>query len=230
VRARPPQTTFAIASVCLLNYAIAVWSGIYLGVPPKVYNPTVTKIFGNFVYLTYCANFVGACYFSAHWLAAVSGNDALDAALVRLFPVTFTLGCFMSVAYYGLDYFNEDNRRRKAAQKKHYPYCEVSSHLEHGLPLPTVLGFALSLRVDPASDAGSVAAQLRQQSFDLPIFICMCGYVAMLHYNKSATGLWAYGLFDDVTRSAGVAGRCALVAALMLAALALSRFGIWLVP
>ena len=70
-----------------------------------------SRYLGRFTFLTVQSNFILTGYFGfATACAAVGGGSSssrkLDAFAVRTFPLVFSLGAFLTFAYYGLDHFN----------------------------------------------------------------------------------------------------------------------------
>ena len=156
-------------------------------------------------------------FFGASLYSALLDAPALDAVLVRLFPLAFALGVFLTLAYYALDHFNPESiRRRQLARRKH-PYIEYGANIEHGLALPAVVLYTTSL--SHSVPAASFA--------DVGIFVggYISFYLVFIHINKILTGLWVYPVLVDITLQYGAIGRNVFFAALLSVFLALAGLG-----
>ena len=109
-----------------------------------------TKYLGHWCYLTYQTNVLSTLYFGASVVACVAPSAALDTALMALYPLFFTLGVFITTAYYALDHTNPTNVRIKSSlQRQGWRWIWVSSHVEHALSLPIAILYACSIRCAP---------------------------------------------------------------------------------
>jgi hypothetical protein len=154
------------------------------------------RYLGDWLYLTFQCNVVGAIYFGATLANAVF-DAGIDQWLWYLFPLVFALGTFLTVAYYGLDHFNPENWRRKEEVIGTYPHVHICSHLEHAHALPLVLVFATCVDVPNGIAAPSTSDAV------CTIAVYMAGYLSLIHLNQLLTGAWPYAVIDDVTRSGG---------------------------
>ena len=75
---------------------------------------------GRYTFLTVQTNFLGTLYFGAAVGTVVLDAAVLDVVVVRLFPVMFALGVFLTLAYVGC----QDMPSASAlCPKKHAPTC-----------------------------------------------------------------------------------------------------------
>lgn len=140
----------------------------------------------------------------AYYLASVLDTDGMwRQPLLDLFPLMFAIGCFLTLAYYGLDHFNEEAIRQKERCRAEYPYVHLASHLEHGHALPLVLLHACTLDVSGLQ----VPEGYLSTSAILYILCYILFYLLTIHLNRIWTGSWTYSVIDDVTRAYGSMGR-----------------------
>jgi len=206
-----------VAAVCCACQLLVLYSTFFFDSDPNVEEPILCKHFGRLTFLTVQSNSLLSIFFGASLLSAMVDTPALDAVLLRLFPLAFALGVFLTLAYYALDHFNPESvRRRQRALRKH-PYIEYGANIEHGLALPAIALFCTSLSHSaPAASAT-----------DVGVFVggYISFYLGFLHVNKYLTGLWVYPVVDDITSQYGAAGRNVFFAALLSVFLALACLG-----
>lgn len=124
----------------------------HLQPPPPAPLAAATKYLGHWCYLTYQTNLLSTLYFGASVVACVAPSAELDTALMALYPLFFTLGVFITTAYYALDHTNPTNVRIKSSlQRQGWRWIWVSSHVEHALSLPIAILYACSIRYAPLS-------------------------------------------------------------------------------
>ena len=199
-----PLCPLPVALGCFGCFAVALGSQMTIAVPARVVRPALTKYTGRLTFLTVQTNILCCLYFLG---VLVTGwglpAPAVEAVLVRTFPLCFSLGFFVTPAYYGLNHFNEQSIqiRRKFSEK--YPYVWLAAHLEHCFALPAVVAYArcLTPRVGPA---------------DTTVFVggYAAAYLAFTLALKRATGEWVYPVFNDVYARRGVPGVLLLLAVL----------------
>jgi len=209
-----------VAAVCLGVQVTALLSNMFLAVDPRKFMPLATQYFGRLTFLTVQSNILMTAYYAAVLGAVLSheNTSAQEELLVRLFPLCFSLGTFLTVAYYALDHFNPENVKKRAAfAKTGYPYVEIASHLEHGLALPAVLLFTYNLDVDiPGPQVEDI----------LRYVVGYVGfYLAFTHVNKFMTGVWVYPIIEDVSKAAGHLGRTVFLLALVCVFVAFAFLG-----
>ena len=205
---------FASAFVGFAGFNFAVFTAHMLAVPPMLFDPVCARVFNRWLYLTYQSNIMCMLYF---------GACLWSGAPIQLFPLVFALGAFLTIAYYVLDHFNAETRRRKDVHKQIYPYIHWASHLEHGHALPLVLLHAATVELPAGalpSDGDAARIVVGYNLF----------YLLLVHLNHALTGRWPYAVIDDVTRAGGVVGRLlffavltAIFAAFALCGLAILR-------
>merc|ERR1712194_129037 len=93
------------AAVCFACYSAETVSN-FNGVPPELCNPVPTRYFGRLVFLTVQTNILNTIYYACCLIAAVFNLPILEKVVVEAFPLSFGLGVFLTIGYYGLDHFN----------------------------------------------------------------------------------------------------------------------------
>jgi len=201
-------------AVCLCGFLISIYSTYFLGVPPQKIQPIATQFLGRWSYLTFQTNVLCTLFYGCV-LADI------EAITTHMYPLAFSLGVFLTLAYYGLDHFNAEQVHRRRVWKREYPWVQVSAHAEHALALPLTLAYACASR-DPALPVPPTS----------DITVCVAGYMAfyliLVHANKYATGQWIYPIFDDVTKAGGAAGRVAFILVLCGVIVGLAFVGQWI--
>ena len=213
----------SIECVCLAGFSVAWFSAVFLGAPPQLFDPQGTKFLGRWIHLTYWSNVSGVVFFATSVADATMFGDRRRQFLLCLFPLIFGAGCFLTLAYYGLDHFNAESIRKKERCRGVRPYIFWNDHLAHGHALPLVLLHAATLEAPPGLRLPTSSDAL----FYVPIWI-MC-YLVTTHVNRWATGLWPYPIIDEVTRAGGAAARCGFFAVLAAALTAFALAGVQLV-
>uniref|UniRef100_A0A7S2W0L7 Uncharacterized protein n=1 Tax=Rhizochromulina marina TaxID=1034831 RepID=A0A7S2W0L7_9STRA len=205
-----PLVPVLVASICAGVQLIALAANAFMSVPPSKIFPVQTQYFGRLTFLTVQSNLLMTAYSASLLLLCFHPDPEVGALLLRLFPLHFALGAFLTAAYYLLDHFNEDNVKKRQLWEKDYPFVHLAAHLEHGLALPAVLYLCFQFPTGPGT--------LPPLPSDQDVLVFVGGYVAFYmaqtHLNKALTGLWVYPIFDDVTRKAGALGRCAFLVVL----------------
>mmetsp|Transcript_82185 Transcript_82185/g.137356 ORF Transcript_82185/g.137356 Transcript_82185/m.137356 type:complete len:192 (+) Transcript_82185:2-577(+) len=186
-----------------------------ISVPARILRPTVTKYTGRFTFLTVQSNFLGVLYFLGVLLSGwVVKAPALEAILVRTFPLCFSLGFFLTPAYYVLDHFQDASKQIRQKFSDKFPYVYVAAHLEHCFAAPAVVLYArfFTLTVGIADILFFVGGYA---SF----------YVAFSILTKCATGEWVYPVFDEVEAAGGKLGIAAFFTVLVSLFVALGFLG-----
>ena len=193
-------------------HAAAVLSKLLIGIPDQISNPKATQYLGLFTWLTVQTNVICCLRFAAVLVAHFTVSSALETLTVRLFPLSFGLGSMLTLLFYSLDYFQEENVQKR---KKYYqtvaPYCELAAHIEHGSALPLALMDALTLGASRHSRPGVV---------DL-VGGYILFYLGLTLFNHAATSVWQYPIIADAQRAAGWPGVLlffAAIAGLMISA------------
>jgi len=198
----------AVALACFAMAATGVVTNLTISASPTDFAPQVTRYLGRFVFLTVQSNWILSAYFLVVLLAiAARRPSAASPWLCRGFPLVFALGAFLTTAYYALDHFNPAQVQARRDLVGRYPYIEWSAHGEHALALPSVVLFALFVRVEraPPSSADVLRA----------VGCYMAFYLAVTHANKTATGEWQYPILADLTARGGAALRNVFFSALV---------------
>ena len=196
----------AVTFACFAMAATGVVTNLTISASPTDFAPEVTRYLGRFVFLTVQSNWILSAYFLVCVVAIVTRRPRVE-WLCRGFPLVFALGAFLTVAYYALDHFNPAQVQARKALAGRYPYIEWSAHGEHALALPSVVLFALFVRVEHAKP--SSADVLRAVGY------YMAFYLVVTHANKTATGLWQYPILADLTAQGGAALRTVFFAVLI---------------
>jgi len=214
--------------VGLTGFGTEFICSFFLSYPPGLWTwtksklrPELTRYCGKLIYLTLQTNLIGAVYYTLRVCAVTFGFAGLHQLLVRMFPLIFALGTFLTAAYYGLDHFNpEQVKARKQIAEEGYPAIHVLCHLEHVLALPVVVVDALTLSVGDGALHG----------LDNLVFVggYIGFYLILVHVNMLATGEWPYPIIDAIEKSFGLLGRCSFFGVLTLILLGFSYMGTWL--
>ena len=202
---------------CFAGFSVAIFSAHFLAAGPRFFDPQCTKYLSRGIYLTYWSNLTGVAYYGSH----IAGVDRQ--LLLRLFPMMFAAGCFLTVVYYILDFPNAESRRKKERCRAQFPYIFWNDHLAHGHALPLVLLHAMTLQ----APAGLQLPTIADATFFVGVF-AGC-YLVAVHVNHWLTGAWPYPIIDEITRAGGVLGRCGFFAALLAALIGLARLGVMVV-
>ena len=203
--------------VAILGFAaFALGVGGQLCVPSPTHN--VAQYTGRLTFLTVQTNWIGTFYFLGVILATIFEVKSLNTVLRRLFPLVFSLGAFLTIAYYALDHFNPKSAKlRQGWFDDGYLYVHWSAHVEHALALPAVLLYAKNFNFVPSRS-------------DVPPFVggyatLYLGFTHVLHHK---TGGWVYPIFTDIQNSAGNPGLLVFQMALVSVFVALGYLGCWL--
>ena len=215
--------TIPTAAAGFVGFYAALLAAHMWAAPPQLFDPQAAKYLGRWLYLTYQSNVICCVYFGVALFDATLGGGAWSAPLMRFFPLVFSLGGFLSLAYYSLDHFNPENVRRKERCRSEYPYVHWCSHIEHGHAAPLVLLHAALLEC-PQRVALPTSYDVH---FFVSVFILF--YVVLVHANHFCTGRWPYAIIDDVTRIGGTALRIFFFVVLACAFVALGLGGAELV-
>jgi len=179
--------------VCCASY-FAAQLGILFIPPPSLTQPVVSRYLGRLTFLTNQTNLICFLYYLASVMNALAVVD-LDAFLVGWFPLIFSLGLFLTPAYYGLDHFNKKKIEiRQLWARKGYPHITFGSNLIHGLSLPTTLLAVLFFGTAPTTK--------QVLSAELYIFF----YLVLIIVNRLATGEYVYPFIADAQRKMGLMG------------------------
>ena len=193
-------------------HAAAVYAKIFLEIPDRISSPQATQYLGILTWLTVQTNLICCLRFAAVLVATFTASTYLMALTVRLFPLSFGLGSMLTVLYYSLDYFQEENvKKRKEYSKTIAPLCELAAHISHGPALPLALLDALNLVASGHTRPGVV---------DL-VGGYILFYMTQTLVNHAATGAWQYPIIADAQRAAGWPGVLlffAAIAGLMIGA------------
>lgn len=208
-----------VAGLCLVGFLVEFFSTFLFNAPPTITNPIPTSIFGRSSYLTIQTNFLNSIYFALYVWFCFFGGERVKTLLVRLLPLSFALGCFITIGYYGLDHFNEHNVVLKNSLVPSYPYIWVGSHLEHCFALPAVFLHATTYPADKFgvtptnSDVLMIAGS----------FIVY--YAIFIELNHTLTGGWVYPVLDDVFKAGGEFAKNALLAGICVVSLLFAFIG-----
>ena len=82
-------------------------------VPPEKFAPIVSQYLGRMAYLTCQTNHLVTLYYAVVVLDAVRPSAATNKVVLKLFPLVFALGFFLTIAYYLLDHSNPENQKKK---------------------------------------------------------------------------------------------------------------------
>lgn len=206
------MTTMPTALLGFTAHAAAVYAKIFLEIPDRISSPQATQYLGILTWLTVQTNLICCLRFAAVLVATFTASTYLMALTVRLFPLSFGLGSMLTVLYYSLDYFQEENvKKRKEYSKTIAPLCELAAHISHGPALPLALLDALNLVASGHTRPGVV---------DL-VGGYILFYMTQTLVNHAATGAWQYPIIADAQRAAGWPGVLlffAAIAGLMIGA------------
>ena len=206
------MTSITTALLGVTAHAAAVLSKLLIGIPDQISNPKATQYLGLFTWLTVQTNVICCLRFAAVLVAHFTVSSALETLTVRLFPLSFGLGSMLTLLFYSLDYFQEENvQKRKKYSQTVAPYCELAAHIEHGSALPLALMDALTLGASRHSRPGVV---------DL-VGGYILFYMGLTLFNHAATSVWQYPIIADAQRAAGWPGVLlffAAIAGLMISA------------
>lgn len=202
----------AVAALGLIGFLVALASANMLAAPPQIFDPQASKLLGRWLYLTYQTNIICCTYFAACLADGVLLESVNAQALLRLFPLIFALGSFLTISYYALDHGNPENYRRKERCRPMYPYVHWCSHLEHGHALPLVLLHCATVKLPDDVSSLPTSRDARNIVAAYVLF-----YILIVHINKAHTGAWPYAVIDDMTRMGGMVLRSAFFAGLAAA-------------
>lgn len=236
-----PKPNWQISSVCFAAFLTQLLAGPLFGVPPTQYAPEATQLLGRASYLTIHTNFLNTIYFGVYFWYTMFGSETLIKWISRLFPLSFGLGMFVTLAYYLLDHFEESNVVRKNNfMENGYPYVWLGAHLEHAMGLPISLLHALTLpiyRSAPVEPSSQYELRMKgRKSFvaptELDVWLYSGGYFVfyalLTELNRSATGHWIYPIFDHIHTFGGEAGKNVFVLALGLVVVFFAHVGKWI--
>ena len=164
-----------------------------LEIPDRLGNPQATQYLGMFTWLTVQTNIICCARFAAVLAAYFLGSASLAALTVRLFPLSFGLGAMLTVMYYSLDYFQEENVRKRKQNAKFAPHCELAAHLGHGSGLPLAVLDAITLVGNDHPRPGVTGLVMSYIAF----------YMVLTLVNHAATKVWQYPIIAVVQRAAG---------------------------
>lgn len=212
------STTITHPLVAVLGFAIfVVGFGAQFCVPAPTAN--FAQYAGRLTFLTVQTNCIGCLYFLGVVLASVFGVKSLNSVLRRLFPLMFSLGMFLTLAYYALDHFNpKAAKKRKQWFDNGHLYVHWSTHAEHAFALPAVLLYAKNFNLAPSRS-------------DVPLFVGGYAslYLCFTFVTNQLTGEWVYPIFTDVQNNAGDTALVVFLLALVSLCVALGYLGCWLV-
>ena len=187
-----PSVPLPMAVLGACSHGLALYGYNRFQVPNKLCAPEATKFFGAWTWLTFQTNVLCMLYFAAATCAHFVESAALSSIVVDGFPLAFSLGFALSIMYYALDHFNEENvQKRKKYPKMGYHHVELACHLEHAMSTPVALLNAWSITLPGPSPTNSVV---------LPY---MAFYIGMTLVNRMLVRAWAYPIIDDAQRAAG---------------------------
>eukprot|EP01050_Picozoa_sp_SAG11_P034853 SAG11_NODE_12490_length_700_cov_5.668885_1_plen_210_part_10 len=151
---------------------------------------------------------------------ASTASTDLMALTVRIFPLSFSLGSMLTVLYYSLDYFQDENvKKRKECSKTIAPFCELSPHISHGHGLPLALLNALTL---------AASGHTRPCVVDL-VGGYIVFYMTQTQVNHATTGAWQYPIIADTQRAAGWPGVLLFFAAIAGLMIGAAQLGVTIV-
>ena len=187
------MTSLLAATLGFTGHAVAVFAKVALEIPDRIGNPQATQYLGMFTWLTVQTNIICCARFAAVLAAYLLGSTSLAALTVRLFPLSFGLGAMLTIMYYSLDYFQEENVKKRKQNAKISPHCEAAAHLGHGSGLPLAV-------LDACTLVGSSSPR--------PAVTNLVGgyivfYTVLTLANHAATKVWQYPIIAVVQRAAG---------------------------
>ena len=187
-----PATFIPVALLGLTAFLIEI--AAQLAKPPPV--AAAYQYTGRITFLTVQTNCIGCLYF----LGVVASSfgiksERLNLWLRRLFPLMFSLGTFLTIAYYGLVHFNAKNvaaweEKYKAGDK----FVYALQHLEHIFALPMVFLYASYFQL-PSPPRSDVVFYTGGFAF---FYVCFAVVINKL------TDDWLYNVFGDVEAAGGV--------------------------
>jgi hypothetical protein len=156
-------------------------------------------------------------YFLGVVLATIFNVSSLKPSLRRLYPLVFSLGVFLTLAYYGLDHFNPESIKIREQWSTEYPHVYLAAHLEHCLALPVVLVYARNFNLVPSRH-------------DVPLWVggYASSYLGFTFVTKQLTGEWVYPIFNDVENNAGPVALTIFLAVMVSIIMAFGYLGCWL--
>jgi len=211
------MTSLLAASMGFAAHAAAVYAKIALEVPDRIGSPQATRYLGMFTWLTVQTNVICCARFAMVLAAYLLGSTDLASLTVLFFPLSFGLGFMLTILYYGLDYFAEENiQKRKKFSETIAPHCELAAHLSHGTALPMAV-----------LDACTLAARDHPRP---AVTLVVGGYVACYMVqtivNHAATRVWQYPIIADAQKAAGWAGVLGFFAAIMALMIGAANLGV----
>lgn len=211
------MTSLSTAALGFAAHGAAVYAKMALEIPDRLGNPQATRYLGILTWLTVQTNIICWARFALVLAAHLCGSTSLVSLTVQLFPLSFGLAFMLTLLYYGLDYFNEENvRKRKQFSLQIAPHCELAAHLSHATALPVAL-----------LDACTLVAHSHPQP---AVFQLVGGYILLYMVltlaNHAATKVWQYPIIADAQRAAGWAGVLAFFALIMSLMVAAAHLGV----
>ena len=183
-------TTTPVALLCLVAFVVELASQLIRPGPTHV----STKYTGRLTFLTVQTNCIGCLYFLGALVSSCGAKPMrLNFWLRRLFPLMFSLGIFLTVAYYALVHFTPQAKARRQYEIDNgVHYAHLLHHLEHALALPVLIIYARNFlfipsRVDVPFYVGGFAS----------FYLCFTVVINQL------TGDWVYPIFDVVQNKGG---------------------------
>lgn len=211
------MTTMPTALLGFTAHAAAVYAKLFLDIPDRISSPQATQYLGILTWFTVQTNIICCLRFAAVLVATFAASTDLTALTVRLFPLSFSLGSVLTVLYYSLDYYQEENiKMRKQCSKTIAPLCELAAHISHGPALPLALLDALTLAASGYTQPGAVDVVGGYVVF----------YMTQTLINHAATGVWQYAIVADAQRAAGWPGVLLFFAAIAAITISAGRLGV----
>jgi len=151
----------------------------------KTLRPKLTKYTGGLIFLTRQCNWLLCGFFTYNLLQPASPLIPI------LSPGIFALGCFVTLAYYSLDFANKKKIQLRAKLREQGYYPAFAAHAEHILALPTV---CLHLLTSSFSPIPSLTLSLGLVGSYLAF------YCASVHFNQWMTGELPYPIMDEAEK------------------------------
>lgn len=185
---------FNYSHICFFLQLSTILSGYFLSPSPQKFSPEVSKYFGRFVFLTYQANHYLTYYYLTSLINEYYPLLILKEIIIYLYPLAFSLGCFVTSAYYLLDHTNPEQIYKRKILSHTHPYIYLASHIEHALPLPIIFTYnkLSNLTLDKSNNV---------------VLLYSMFYISFLHINKQLTNFWVYPIIQDIETNKGIFSR-----------------------
>jgi hypothetical protein len=197
------------ALACLTGFMMPILMlfGVVRSPPAEDIRPMALKYLGKWAFLTRWTNFICFVYYLVNLLAELGiARSLLRPVIIEGFPLVFSLGIFLTVAYYALVHFNPADRQRfkrlyDEGWRQGLENVYFQNHACHALALPASL---LHARV--------VGLEGYRGTYWL---VCVMGaYLTVITANRAATQFWVYPIQDQIEAKHGMPGALAFLVVL----------------